>query len=213
MAYKKAKVQLVVDGEWHDIDVPNFYDPAKHHTVRFGANDKRTYVKIDMLNGRIYDKIAGSWLTEDKPKPDVLYKLNLGCGDDKLQGWVNIDQIDSADLHLNLEDAELPFGDESVSEVYASHVMEHLHNFPSLMNEIHRVLIPNGVVEIKVPVYPSKEAFQDPTHVRFFTDVTMAYFHGGSYYWQNVGKNYGYKPFRHIIQSISGFELRILLRK
>ena len=210
---KLVQVQLVTDGEWVEVEVPNFYEPEKHHKIRFGANDKRPFVKMKLGNGRIYDKITGQWATEDKPKPDVLYKLNLGCGDDKIEGWVNIDQIESADLRLDLEEAELPFQDESVEEVYASHVMEHLHNFPALMNEIHRVLMPNGVVEIKVPMYPHKEAFGDPTHVRFFTDVTMSYFHEGSHFWYNTGKNYGYKPFRHIIQSLNGFELRILLRK
>jgi hypothetical protein len=46
------------------------------------------------------------------------------------------------------------------------------------MSEIHRVLKPNGMFYAVTPVYPSNEAFQDPTHVNFITDRTHEYFCG-----------------------------------
>ena len=50
--------------------------------------------------------------------------------------------------------------------------------FIELMSEIFRVLKPNGIFYSLTPAYPSKEAFQDPTHVNFITDDTHSYFCG-----------------------------------
>lgn len=46
------------------------------------------------------------------------------------------------------------FADASVSEIYASHVLEHLgfkHDMPAALNEFHRVLVPGGGLRIGVP--------------------------------------------------------------
>lgn len=46
------------------------------------------------------------------------------------------------------------FADDSVAEVYASHVFEHLGfrvELPQALREVHRVLVPGGVLRISVP--------------------------------------------------------------
>ncbi|MDB5811655.1 MAG: glycosyltransferase, WfgS family [Betaproteobacteria bacterium] len=46
------------------------------------------------------------------------------------------------------------FGDASIEEVYASHVLEHLgyaHALPTALREIHRVLVPGGTLCASVP--------------------------------------------------------------
>jgi SAM-dependent methyltransferase len=52
--------------------------------------------------------------------------------------------------------------------------------FIALMNEIWRVLKPNGTFYAVTPVYPSPAAFQDPTHVNFITKEPHDYFCGES---------------------------------
>lgn len=80
-------------------------------------------------------------------------KLNLGCGPNPKQGWVNIDLTDRADLRLDLREP-LPFGDGSVSFIYTEHFFEHLE-FPNeaeaLLREAARVLAPGGTLSIAVP--------------------------------------------------------------
>jgi predicted SAM-dependent methyltransferase len=55
-------------------------------------------------------------------------KLNLGCGFNKLDGFVNVDKQAACqpDMVLDLERLPWPFEDASVSEVAAFHVLEHL---------------------------------------------------------------------------------------
>jgi predicted SAM-dependent methyltransferase len=59
------------------------------------------------------------------------------------------------------------FDDESVSEIYASHVIEHLgykHHIAMALAEFNRVLVPGGIVRISVPDLPTLCAlYLDPT--------------------------------------------------
>jgi SAM-dependent methyltransferase len=50
------------------------------------------------------------------------------------------------------------------------------NSFIELMNDIHRVLKPNGRLFAISPVYPHSDAFTDPTHVNFITRFSHRYF-------------------------------------
>ncbi|MGL5665036.1 MAG: class I SAM-dependent methyltransferase [Shewanella sp.] len=84
---------------------------------------------------------------------DSLVKLNLACGSNYLDGWINID-IDSevADLILDLTQP-LPYADGSVSHIYAEHFIEHIDQSRALsfLRECKRVLANNGVLRISTP--------------------------------------------------------------
>lgn len=56
------------------------------------------------------------------------------------------------------------------------------------MNEISRILRPGGLLYALTPCYPSREAFQDPTHVNFITEKTHVYFTGS----KPLGRMYGF---------------------
>lgn len=104
--------------------------------------------------------------------------LNLGCGYKKLDGYINIDNNPSCfpDMLIDLEKAKLPFKDKSIDTVYSSHVLEHIRNIRPLLLEIRRVLKKDGLMVSIVPYFNSVGAYQDPTHVRFFSKDTMSYF-------------------------------------
>lgn len=141
-------------------------------------------------------------------------KLNLGCGDKLMPDYINIDTLDKEGVaNIDLEDAKLPFDDESVSLVNASQCFEHIRNFIPLMNEIYRVLENGGTLTMDVPNAAFLEAFQDPTHVRFFTENTMQYWLKGAFLYEDVGKNYGIKPFSWMLQTKNGWILRTVLKK
>lgn len=114
-------------------------------------------------------------------------KLNLGCGQKYLPGYVNCDVLPHvrADRYFDLDRPPYPFADDSVDEVFMDNVLEHLEDVVAVMGELHRLLRPGGRLRILVPYAKSDWALQDPTHKHFFTEQTMNYFCEGwpySYY-------------------------------
>ncbi len=109
-------------------------------------------------------------------------KLHLGCGRDYKKGYVNCDisKAVNPDKIVNLE-KKLPFKENSVEEVIANHVFEHVVNFVQLMHELHRVCKKNAIIKIKTPFFSAWGQYNDPTHVRFFTPFTFDYFKEGNY--------------------------------
>ncbi|MDI6884698.1 MAG: methyltransferase domain-containing protein [Hadesarchaea archaeon] len=105
-------------------------------------------------------------------------KLNLGCGRQKLEGFVNIDSDPKLkpDIVADLEKGLPMIKDNSVDFVYAHSILEHIKNLSNLMEEIYRVCKNNAVVKIVVPFYGSELAYRDPTHVRVFTEKTFEFF-------------------------------------
>lgn len=119
-------------------------------------------------------------------------RINLGCGHDIKDGWINIDsqENEGVDQVINLDQSKLnlPFDDNSVTEIYASHFLEHIHNILPLMQELYRIAAPNCLFTAKTPHASSDDAFGDPTHCRFFVvDSYLAF--GQPYYWR---ADYGY---------------------
>ena len=109
-------------------------------------------------------------------------KLNLGCGFDKMEGYINCDISPEVnpDMIVDLE-KELSFENNSISEIIINHTLEHITNFIQLMHELHRVTKDKAMIIIKTPFYSSWGQFNDPTHVRFFTPFTFNYFKKGEY--------------------------------
>ena len=104
--------------------------------------------------------------------------LQIGCGEDQLEGYVNLDlhsDVDPDVVH-NIEDTPWPFRSGSFDEVVANHVLEHVlpDAIPNVFAEAGRVLSPGGVLRIAVPI--GSAAFTDPTHKNFWTYETPRYF-------------------------------------
>ena len=74
-------------------------------------------------------------------------RLNLGAGDSVLDGYVSIDRKIGSEVY------PLGYKDESVDEVYASHVLEHFGagETEKVLSEWFRVLKPGGVIRVGVP--------------------------------------------------------------
>jgi hypothetical protein len=105
-------------------------------------------------------------------------RLNLGVGRRPREGYYGLDWIEMPGVDV-VADLNEPLGqlpDSSVSAVYSHHTFEHVVNFLPLLKEIHRVVVPNGQVEVVVPHFSNPYGFSDPTHVRFFGLYSFYYF-------------------------------------
>jgi len=95
-------------------------------------------------------------------------KLNLGCGQRKEEGYVNVDIVktEATDQIVDLFEFPWPWECNSVEEIFAAHFFEHV---PAkirfeFMDECYRVLIPDGIIRFIIPYWSSLGAIQDPTH-------------------------------------------------
>lgn len=108
------------------------------------------------------------------------YKLNLGCGQHHVDGWINVDQSGNPDVTCDLEQFPWPWETESVGEIRLHHVLEHLGEssdiFLKVMQEIYRVCKPGALVHITVPHPRSDHFINDPTHVRALTVSSLSLF-------------------------------------
>lgn len=95
------------------------------------------------------------------------YKLHIGCGRQRLQGYINCDLYETAATDQVFDATGIwPFEDNSVGTIYISHTLEHLENFRQFFREAHRVLIPHGTLQVRVPFGNHHAAWWDITHVR-----------------------------------------------
>jgi SAM-dependent methyltransferase len=103
--------------------------------------------------------------------------LNLGCGRDIRQGWINLDRaaLPGVDVVHDLESRPLPFPDGQFDLILAKDVLEHVDYIP-LLGELHRILRVGGRLEIQVPHFTSAANYVDPTHRNRFSVRTFDYF-------------------------------------
>ena len=98
-------------------------------------------------------------------------KVNIGCGNDYFDGWINIDADPNMnpDIQMWLGEEPIPLEDNSVDSILASHILEHVPKLPELKMELARILKDNGNLIIVVPDYTSMDAWGDDTHCRAFS--------------------------------------------
>ena len=107
-------------------------------------------------------------------------KIDLACGNNKKDGYfgIDIDKYDFVDHVMDLRFTKLPFKDEQLTDVYASHFLEHLTFEENLFlfNEVYRCMKPGGKFEIVVPHGASYAGMTDLSHKTFWVEDTFGYF-------------------------------------
>jgi len=81
-------------------------------------------------------------------------KLHLGCGDKKIDGFLNVDIINNSNVDLVDDVTQLKsIKNESVDLIYACHVLEHFkrNEYLTVLKRWTELLKPNGVLRLSVP--------------------------------------------------------------
>lgn len=138
-------------------------------------------------------------------KNDKPVKINLACGQQKMEGFIGIDKVktDATDIVFDLETYPWSFiPDNSVDELTCSHFVEHVKDLVSFIDEIYRVMKSPYVnkegekvtskVTIICPYYSSMRAMQDPMHIRPISEASFLYYNKD---WRDANKldHYGIK--------------------
>ena len=122
-------------------------------------------------------------------------RLNLGCGRNRIEGWIGIDwapQDPPVDVIADLNECHtqpLPYAADSVDEMLLSHTLEHIEASLGLMEELHRIAKPGMLLTVRTPYGSSDDADEDPTHVWRYFIGSWGYF-SQPFYWR---ADYGYR--------------------
>lgn len=106
-------------------------------------------------------------------------KLNLGCGFDKREGWLNVDNFAPCepDQLLDIEATPWDLPTDRFEHVLLRHVLEHVgadfETFGAVIRELYRVTAPGGRVEVHLPHVRHDSFWIDPTHVRGYMPQTF----------------------------------------
>lgn len=93
--------------------------------------------------------------------------LNVGCG--PVSRWIpNTEGLDIQDFGQKWVCSVFDFKPPYLYDaVFLHHVYEHFDNPVELIDKISDFMKDGGVLDIRVPIYPHKQAFVDPTHKSF----------------------------------------------
>lgn len=120
-----------------------FYELTKN-----ANNSKKKAAKEEIITNfkkSYYDKV-------EKNNGKIL--LNVGSGPFDKEGFINVDMRELKNIDIICDIKELPFKENEVSEILASHVVEHFTQFELVNNVIpewKRVLKVGGAITIIVP--------------------------------------------------------------
>jgi len=144
-------------------------------------------------------------------------KLNLCCGEDVREGYLNIDVRKTKPnvLVLDLEkDLLRPFPDKSVEEILAYDCIEHIswRRIEDLLKDIHRVLKCNGRLYLRVPDLEAiaRKVILDPgfkyNELRGWKAISF-WVYGGQDYPENTHKaGFTIPTLRELLESL-GFKI------
>jgi len=109
-------------------------------------------------------------------------ELNLGCGRKRREACLNVDRAArvNPDLVWDLDRFPYPLPQSHFCRIFAGDVVEHLENIPDFMEEVYRLLKPDGLVEITTPHFSCANSYTDPTHRHHLGYFSFDYFTTGN---------------------------------
>ena len=97
----------------------------------------------------------------------MVLKLNLGCGEDIREGYINIDKYIKVCKQVDLNNIPyLWIKDNSIDEILALNILEHLNNPYDILMEWYRICKHGSKIIITVPHFSSGNSLGDIQHTR-----------------------------------------------
>jgi glycosyltransferase involved in cell wall biosynthesis len=166
----------------HELMIRTYLNTKMHHIPKvlyiYRVTGENTWLErnaaIQTRTVELFNKYAWDLACKDA-RDNKLHIVELGGGINPKPGCnINIDMEDG-NMKWDLNDG-IPLPDNSVGVIWASHIIEHLHDKHKIMTEIHRVLADGGWAFIQVPSTDGRGAWQDPTHVSYWNENSFLYY-------------------------------------
>lgn len=165
-------------GDFHLVDECLYLQRAHGDNTQA---DGQTNAKIQAETVTLYDGYievcALAWA-----RREGLLALDLGSYEARRPGYLGVDKRrgDGVDVVCELP-KRLPFGDSSIGIIRAMDFLEHIEDKIALINELYRVLAPNGLLLSMTPSSDGRGAYQDPTHIAFYNQNSFWYYTDQAY--------------------------------
>jgi SAM-dependent methyltransferase len=153
-----------------DVEVGHYFAGAGYNG-RFDNEDKNFNYWIDKWHNS--ERIFKLFMLP-------LKKLYIGCGGDSRDGYIGIDKYPGENVNvvfdlnnLSYRRNNLPYPDNNIDSIYCDRVLNEVDHIIDIMNEFHRILKPNGLLELVVPHAHSWTAIANPFTKHYFIPETF----------------------------------------
>ncbi|MBJ9992297.1 MULTISPECIES: methyltransferase domain-containing protein [Paenibacillus] len=103
-------------------------------------------------------------------------RIDLGCGKNKFRECIGIDKMDYAETDIVHDiNQGLPFDDNSVDFVMASHSLQYVDDLQAVLNEIYRICRHKAVVCIVAPYAHVTSHIVNPHYKQLFNEHSPRY--------------------------------------
>jgi glycosyltransferase involved in cell wall biosynthesis len=149
----------------------------EHNTQRDAETNAFIQQETIALYDRHLERNALAWA-----RREGLLALDLGAAHNRPEGYLGVDQHPGADVDIVATlPGPLDLPDSSVGVIRAFDFMEHVADKIGLINELHRLLAPGGLLLSMTPSTDGRGAFQDPTHVAYYNENSFWYYTEATY--------------------------------
>ncbi len=165
--------RLYQRGPFHLIDECLYLQRMHEHNTQ---RDPEVNAFIQQETIALYDRyIEGNALAW--ARRNGLLALDLGAAHGRPEGYLGVDKHagPNVDIVATLP-APLDLPDGCAGVIRAVDFLEHIADKVALINEIHRLLAPSGLLLSMTPSTDGRGAFQDPTHVAFYNENSFWYY-------------------------------------
>jgi len=97
--------------------------------------------------------------------------LDIGCGNNKIKDAVGLDisKDSQADIIWDLNNYPYPIEENAFDKVFAKHIIEHVDDPIRFLQEIHRIVKPEGTCFLETPHFSCYVSYSEPQHKRYFS--------------------------------------------
>jgi len=144
----------------------------------------------------------------------TIKKLNLGCGTDYKDGWVNVDleiniygEKSKTDINHDLNVYPYPFKDNDFDFIWSWGLLEHIKDLDLHIKELTRISKKKCKIEIHVPYFLSYTTGKELSVNKFGLNCVQLFAIFEKYGWKLISKklNVSYNKYLHWLNCVVNY--------